>query len=148
MAPKKTVLAKQHRSSSTSWATPPPLEDQCRFISQEAERLYHEPLCNRSFVLERGFPTSNAFFNFTIQTRGWKTLCAPLTLGGALVVREFHSNLRFRVGTTVFVRGTWVDFGAQTINQIYQLLEDDSEEYRALFVETNFESLMQNLTHG
>ena len=66
----------------------------------------------------------------------------------APVIREFHSNLRFRVGTTVFVRGRWVDFGARTINQINQLREDDSEEYRALFVETDFESLMQELTQG
>ena len=64
------------------------------------------------------------------------------------VVREFHSNLRFQVGTTVFIRGKWVDFEAWTINQIYQLREDDSEEYQALFVETNFESLIQELTQG
>ena len=125
---------------------PPPQEDPRRFISREAERLYHELLCIRSFVLERGFPTSNTFFNFTIQTKGWQTLCALSTPGVALVVREFHSNLRFRVGTTVFIRGRWIDFGAQAINQIYQLREDDSEEYQALFVATNFKSLMQELT--
>ena len=91
-------------------AAPPPPNDLRQFISWEAERLYHESLCNRSFVPERGFLTSNAFFNFTIQTRGWQTLCAPVTPEVAPVVREFHSNLRFRVGTTVFVRGRWVEF--------------------------------------
>ena len=142
MAPKKTVPAKQHRSSSTSRAAPPPSDDPRRFVSREAERLYHESLCIRSFVPERGFPTSNSFFNFTIQTRGGQTLCAPLTPRLALVVREFHSNLRFWVGTTVFVRGRWVDFGARAINQIYQLRDHDSEEYQALFLATDFESLM------
>ena len=48
----------------------------------------------------------------------------------------------------MFVQGKWVDFGARTINQIYQLREDDSEEYWALFVETDFEILMQELTQG
>ena len=142
MAPKKTVLAKQLRSGSTSKAAPPSPDDLRRFISWEAERLYHESLCNRSFVSTRGFPTSNAFFNFTIQTKGWQTQCVSPTPGVALVVREFNSNQFFRVGTTVFVRGRWVDFGARTINQIYQLREDDSEEYHALFVATDFESLM------
>ena len=123
MVPKKTVPAKRHRSCSTS-------------------------LCNRSFVPERGFPTSNAFFNFTIHTRGWQTLCAPPTPEVASVVQEFHSNLRFLVGTTVFVRGRWVDFGARTINQIYQLWKDDSKEYQALYMETDFESMMQELTQG
>ena len=88
MAPKKIVPTKRHHSDSTSRAAPPPQDDPRRFISQEAERLYHELLCNRSFVPERCFPTSNAFFNFTIQTRGWQTLCAPPTPGVALVIRD------------------------------------------------------------
>ena len=66
MALKKTVPAKRHRSSSTSWAVPPPPDDPRRFISWEAERLYHESLCIHSFVQGLGFPTSNPFFNFTI----------------------------------------------------------------------------------
>ena len=66
MAPKKTVPAKGHRSDSTSQATPPPIDDLCRFISREEERLYHKSLYIRSFISERGFLTSNAFFNFTI----------------------------------------------------------------------------------
>ena len=148
MAPKKTVLPKRHRSGSTSRAAPPPSDNSRRFISREAEQLYHESLCIHSFVMEWGFPTSNAFFNFTIQTRGWKTLWAPPTPKVALVVREFHSNLRFRVGTIVFVRGRWVDFRARAIIQIYQLREDESEEYQVLFVATDFEIPMQELTQG
>ena len=146
MVPTKTVPAKRIRSDSTSWEAPPPLDDQRRFISREAKWLYHELLCIRSFVLERGFPTSNAFFNFAIQTKAWQTLCAPPTPGVALVVREFHSNLLFWVGTTVFVQGKWVNFRAWAINQIYHLREDDSEEYQALFMATDSESLMQELT--
>ena len=138
MAPKKIVLAKRHRFGSTSQATPPHPDDPSHFISQEVEQLYHESLCIRSFVPEQGFPTSNAFFNFTIQTRGWQTPCAPLTPRVAPVVREFYSNLPFWVGTIVFFQGQWVDFGTRTINQIYQLRDDDSEEYRALFADTDF----------
>ena len=102
MAPRKLMLAKRQCSSSTSQAAPPPLEDPHRFISQEAERIYHESLFNRSFIPERGFPTSNVFFNFTIQNRGWQALCAPPVPRVASVVREFHSNLPFKVDTTVF----------------------------------------------
>ena len=148
MAPKKSVPSKWHRSGSTSWADPPPPNDPRQFISREAERLYHESLYNCSFIPKRGFPTSNAFFNFSIQNRGWQTLYAPSTPGMASIVREFHSNLRFRVSTTVFVRGRWVEFEARTINQIYQLWDYDNEEYQALFVATDFESLMQELTQG
>ena len=48
----------------------------------------------------------------------------------------------------MFVRGKWVDFEARAINQIYQLWEDDGEEYQAFFVATHLESLMQELTQG
>ena len=143
MAPKKTVPAKRHRFGSTFQAAPPPPNDSHRFISREAERIYHESFCIRSFIPEWGFPTLTAFFNFTIQTQGWQTLCAPPTLEVASVVREFYFNLPFRVDTIVYVRGQWVDFGARTINQIYQLRDDDSEGYRALFVDTDFQGLMQ-----
>ena len=148
MAPWKLVPVKRQRSGSTSHAAPPPSNDLHRFISREAERVYHESLFNQSFVPERGFPTSNAFFNYTIKNHDWHTLCATPIPVVAPVVREFYSNLPFKVGTTVFVRGKWVDFSAQTINQIYRLQDDDSGEYRALFMDTNYESLMEELTQG
>ena len=91
MALKKTVPTKRHHSGSTSRATPPSIDDLHHFISREAERLYHESLCIRSFVPERGFLTLNVFFNFTIQNQGWQTLCAPPTPKVASVVREFYS---------------------------------------------------------
>ena len=142
MTPRKSTPAKQQRSGSTLRVAPPPPEDPHRFAFREAEQIYHESLFNCSFILERVFPTSNAFFNFTIQNRGWQTLCAPPVPGVAPVVREFHSNLPFKVGTTVFDRGKWVEFGAQAINRIYCLLDDDSAEYRVLFASTNYERLM------
>ena len=142
MAPKKVVPAKRHRSGSTSRAAPPPLNNPRHFISREAERLYHELLCIRSCGPEQGFLTSNVFFNFTIQTRGWQTLCAPPTLRVAPVVCELYSNLPFWVGTIVFVQGKWVNFRARAINRFYQLWEDNREEYQALFVATDFEGLM------
>ena len=148
MAPRKSIPAKRQRSSSILRATPSPPKDPHRFISRKVERIYHETLFNCSFDSERGFPTSNAFFNFIIQNCGWQTLCAPPVPGVAPVVREFHSNLPFKVGTTVFVRGKWVEFGAQAINRIYRLLDDDSAEYKALFADTDYERLMQELTKG
>ena len=148
MALRKSTSAKRQRSGSTSRVAPPPSEDSHWFVSREAEWIYHESLFNRLFVPKHGFPTSNAFFNFTIPNCGWQTLCAPPVPEVAPVVPKFHFNLPFKVGTTVFIRGKWVEFGAQAINWIYRLLDDDSEEYRALFAGTDYERLMQELTHG
>ena len=69
MALRKSTPAKRQRSSSTSQVAPPPSEDPHRFVSWEAERIYHESLFNRLFVQKQCFPTSNAFFNFTTQSR-------------------------------------------------------------------------------
>ena len=75
-------------------------------------------------------------------------LCVSPIPGVAPVVLEFYSTLPFKVGTTIFVRGKWVEFGAQAINRIYRLLDDDSAEYRELFADAYFERLMQELTQG
>ena len=80
MAPRKSIPAKRQRFGSISRAAPPPLEDPHRFVSWEAKRIYHESLFNCSFVVKCDFLTSNAFFNFTIQNRGWQMLCATPAL--------------------------------------------------------------------
>ena len=148
MAPKKLVPMKRKRSGLSSRAPPPLLNNPEKFISRDAERFYHESLFNRTFIPEQGFPNSNAYFNFTIQERGWTKFCEHLLPRIALVVCEFHSNLRFRVDSTVYVRGKWVDFSAAAINQVYDLVDDDSEAYRALFQNTDYQQLMWVLTRG
>ena len=62
-----------------------------------------------------------------------------------LFLGKLNSKL---LGSFKMVRGKWVEFGAQAINRIYRLMDDDSTEYRALFTDTDYERLMQELTHG
>ena len=62
----------------------------------------------------------------------------------ALVVRKFHSNLRFRV----YVWGKWVDFNATLISRLYNLVDDNNKAYMALFHSTNYQQLMRVLTRG
>ena len=95
MAPKKSVLVKRKRSVSASQESPPPSDNPEKFITREVEWLYPYSLFNRTFIPERGFPNSNAYFNFTIQEKGWMSLCEHPPLGITLVVREFLSNLSF-----------------------------------------------------
>ena len=73
-----------------------------------------------------------------IQERGWTKFCEHPLLGIAPVVREFHSNLRYQIDTTVYVRGKWVDFSAATINRVFNLVDDDNLVYRALFQYTDY----------
>ena len=148
MASKMTVPHKKRKIGSSFHTTPPLPEDPKKFITHEAEWLYHESPYNRTFVPERGFPTSNVYFPFMIENKGWIKLSENPPPGIALVVREFHSNLRFREGSTVYVRGKWVNFDATMINKAYNLRDDDSEEYRCLFSNTNYKMIMRALTKG
>ena len=147
MAPKKTVPVKRKRMGSSLWA-PPLLDNPEKFITRDAERLYHDSLFNRTFVPERGISNSNVYFNFIIQEKGWTKLCEHPSPGIAPVVREFHSNLRDRIGSTVYVRGKWVDFSVAMINRLYNLADNDSDAYRALFLKTDYQQLMRSLTRG
>ena len=58
------------------------------------------------------------------------------------VVHEFHSNLRGRVSSTVYVGGKWVDFSAIEINRLYNLVDDDNDTYRVIFLDTDYQQLM------
>ena len=133
MAHKKFVLVKRKRSGSTSQAPPPPLDNPKKFVTRDTEQLYHDSLFNRTFVPKRDFPNFIAFFNFTIREKGRTRLCGHPPPGIALVVREFHSNLRFQVDSIVYVRGKWVDFNAAAINRFYNLVDDNREAYKDLF---------------
>ena len=127
MAPKK-------RKTWSKGATPPPSPLNLRnFITRATKENYS--------TLE-GVPRNNPKFHlFLYNRRNWKTLCDHPDLRVAPVVSEFHANLHDRIGSTVFVRGVWVPFDSLTINRFFELQEEDSEEYRALYREPNYEKV-------
>ena len=58
-------------------------------------------------------------------------------------MREFHANLHDKIHSTVFVRGVWVPFDSLTINRFFELQDEDNEEYRALYKESNYDVIMK-----
>ena len=148
MALKKTVPQKKRKIRSISRTPPSVPEDPEKFITHEAERLFHESLYNRTFVPKRGVLTSNVYFMIMIEYRGWTKLCEHFPLGIAHVVKEFHSNLLFWEGSTMYAPRKWVNFDAASINKAYNLRNNDSKEYQALFKNTNYEMMMIALTKG
>ena len=82
-----------------------------------------------------------------IQERGWTTFYVHPQPRIAPVVREFNSNLRFWVGTTVYVKGKRVDFSVAMI-KVYNLVDNDSKAYKALFQDTDYQMIMRFLTRG
>ena len=118
-----------------------PTEDDQVFISDEAHGLWKKVYFDKSFVGERGFGKLISPFSEAIEKRGWGLFCEHKAPGFATVVREFYANLvGMREDNTVFVRGVWVPFGAQKINEVFKMKD--------LKHGLKFKKMMENPNHG
>ena len=61
------MALKNRKTDPKKKATPPRPEDPFKSINREAERIFHDYLITREFVVERGFHKPNAYFILTIQ---------------------------------------------------------------------------------
>ena len=85
-------------------------------------------------------------FGGLLQGRcSWSKPCEHPPLGVALVVREFCTNLREKVGSPIFVQGKWVSFNASMINIVFGLMDTNSEQFRALYLEPNYMLILEEL---
>ena len=84
-----------------------------------------------------------------IEKRGWETLCAHRRAGYAVVVREFYSNMVGRKDNTVYVRGVWVPYGAQAINQVYGMAgHKHGSKFKKLLENPDLKKIAEKLTNG
>ena len=84
-----------------------------------------------------------------IEKRGWETLRAHRRAGYAAVVREFYSNLVGRKDNTVYVRGVWVPYGAQAINQVYGMAgHKHGSKFKKLLENPDLKKIAEKLTDG
>ena len=65
------------------------------------------------------------------------------------MVREFYANLVGRKDNTVYVRGVWVPYGAQAINQVYGLAGlKHGSKYKKLLENPDLKKIAEKLTSG
>ena len=89
------------------------------FVSEEAYSVWKKHYAGKGFVGERGFSQLISPFKELIEQKGWGKFYKHKKFGYAAVVREFYSNLVRRKENSVFVKGVWVPYGAETINAMY-----------------------------
>ena len=119
------------------------------FVSEEAHSNMWKYYANKGFVAERRFKTPITPFKELIEKRGWETLCAHRRAGYVAVVREFYANLVGRKDNTVYVRGVWVPYGAQAINQVYGLAGlKHGSKYKKLLENPDLKKIAEKLTGG
>ena len=58
-----------------------------------------------------------------IEKRGWQLLGEHKALGLVALVKEFYANMVGVRGKTVCVRGKWISFSRENINETFNLKE-------------------------
>ena len=71
-----------------------------------------------------------------LEKRGWKSLGEHKALGCAAWVKEFFANMVEEKGKKVYVRGKWIDFIIETINELFKLkVQKDGSKFKRLLKE-------------
>ena len=124
-------------------------EEEDDFVSEEAFSNWKKNYAGKGFVGERGFNQLISPFMELIEQRGWEKLCKHQRSGYAVVVREFYSNLVWKKENSVFVRGVWVPYGADTINAMYGMEgQKHGSKYKKIADIPSRENIARRLTDG
>lgn len=119
MAPKRS------RSSSGSY-------DRTKFVSAEAFAQYTQSFVQKSPVPERGFDLPTVSFGniiSSIKVRHWEKFGAQPEATVMPVVQEFYANVLEHENGFTFCKGKQVPFDSLTINQFFNILEIEEDEY-------------------
>ena len=122
-------------------------EEEDEFVSEEAFSNWKKNYARKGFVRERGFIQLISPFKELIEQRGWGKFCKHQKSGYAAVFREFYSNLVGRKENSVFVKGVWVPYGAETINEMYGMEgQKHGSKYKKIADSPNHEKIARRLT--
>ena len=124
-------------------------EEEDEFVSEEAFSNWKKNYVGKGFVGERGFGQLISPFKELIEQRGWDKFCKHKKSGYAAVVREFYSNLVGKKENSVFVRGVWVPYEGETINEMYGMEgQKHGSKYKKIADSPNREKIARRLTDG
>ena len=145
-APEGSTVPEERTNKGKRKVTEEEVED---FVSEEAYSNWRKHYAGKGFVAERRFKNLITPFKEMIEKRGWETLCAYRRAGYAAVVREFYSNLVGRKDNTVYIRGVWVPYGAQAINQVYGMAgHKHGSKFKKLLENPDLKKIAEKLTGG
>ena len=109
------------------------------FVSELAYFALRDKLQHRDFIRKRGFSRLISPFQEIVEMRGWHLFCEHKAPRFVDVVKEFYSN---RVGMkekTVYVRGKWISFNREKIDQTFNLNErKNGSNFKKLIKEPDF----------
>ena len=112
--------------------------------------MWNKILFDKEFVGKRGFRKLISPFSEVIEKRGWGFFCEHKAPGFSALAREFYGNMvGMREDNTVFVRGVWVSFGAQKINEVFKLKDlKHGLKFKKMVEKPNHGKILHMLTAG
>ena len=119
------------------------------WVSELAYVTWREKLQHRYFIGERGFNKWISSFQEIIEKRGWLLVCENKALGFVDVVKEFYANMVGMKDKTIYIRGKWISFNREQIDQTYNLDErKNGSKFKKLVKEPDFQKVVDLLTDG
>ena len=126
-------------------------ETECEkdFISAEAQALWNNQMADKGFINERGFGKLISPFAEIIEKKGWEFFYTYKVPGFSALAREFYTNMVGMREDSVDVRGVWVPFGHQRINEVFQLKElKHGSKFKKLVEDPDHGKIINLLTAG
>ena len=119
------------------------------WVSNMAYISWRDKLQHRDFIGERGFSKWISPFQELIESKGWHLLCEHKAPEYVDMVKEFYANMIGTKDKTIYVRGIWVSFSKEQINQTFNLQEmKDGSKFKRLIEAPNFHKIVDMLTGG
>ena len=118
-------------------------------VSELTYVAWRTKLQHKDFIGERGFSKWISPFQEIIKKRGWLLFCENKAPCFVNVVKEFYSNIVGMKDKTVYIRGKWISFSKERIDQTYNLNEKkNGSKFKKLVKEPNFPKIVDLLTNG
>ena len=117
------------------------------FISDKAFVLMEKILKDKGFIVERGFNKLISPFFEMLEKRGWQLLGEHKAPGYPALVKEFYASMVEEKGKKVYVRGKWIDFSKETINEMLNMkVLKDGLKFKKLLKELEYHKMVDLLT--
>ena len=119
------------------------------FVSSSALVSWEKSLNEKDFIGERGFNKLISPFIKVNENRGRELLCENKALGFVVVEKEFFVNMVEVREKTIYVRGEWITFSREQINEMFNLKEKkDGSKFKKLVKGTENNKIVDLFTYG
>ena len=119
------------------------------WVSDMAYIAWRDKLQHIDFIGERGFNKWVSPFQDLIESKGWHMLCKHKAPGFVDVVKYFYTNMVGMKDKVVYVKGKWISFGREQIDQTYNLQErKNGSKFKRLVETLDYQKIIDLLTNG